>query len=161
MIDAVYVVFFWILVVEVAIFCFINLPTPRGWKGKLINFLTSSTKMRTFMKIHFGLCLLAGLFFLDLSGTENHFQAEKHKLKNEGHGHMGAGTFPLIFRVENWMAFIFHFESSKKQVHNVYVDLCFIGPKCLHSTALLHVQKKRCLIVRSASNISKSWSCVP
>ena len=45
------------------------------------------------MKIHFGLCLLAALFFLDLSGTENHFQAEKHKLKNEGHGHMGAGTF--------------------------------------------------------------------
>lgn len=92
MIEAVYVVFFWILVLEVIVFCFLNMPTPRGWKSKVIKVLTTSATVKTLMKIHLGCCLLAGLFFYDCYRTENMFQEEKHKLKYEGHGHMGSGN---------------------------------------------------------------------
>lgn len=69
MIEAVYYVFFWILIFEVAVFCFLNLPTPRGWKGKIVNFLTTSKAMNMIMKIHLGCCFLAAIFYYDCHTT--------------------------------------------------------------------------------------------
>ena len=91
MIEAVYLIFFWILVVEVVVFCFLSI-TPVKWKGKVVKVLTTSSIVKTLMKAHLGCCLLAALFYYDCYSTETRFQEEKHRLKHEGHGHMGSGT---------------------------------------------------------------------
>ena len=89
MIDAIYFVFFWLLVIEVILFVFISLPLPDRFKRKVVNTLTQSKFMNLLLKIHLGSCVLAGLFFLDLYQTEKVYTDEKERLKQEGHGHTG------------------------------------------------------------------------
>jgi len=65
MFDLVYSVFFMILLLEVGLFLFMNLPTPKGWKGKIVKFLNTNKSIKTIMKVHLGCCLLSAIFFMD------------------------------------------------------------------------------------------------
>lgn len=73
MIELVYYVFMWGLVVETVIFLFLNLPTPRGIKGKIVDFLATHRFVGYLMYLHLGCCILAAFFFFDLSQEEKHF----------------------------------------------------------------------------------------
>ena len=77
MIDAVYLIFFWLLVLEVIIFFIISMPLPDRFKRKVVNTVTQSQLMNIILKIHLGSCVLAGLFFLDLYQTERKYTDEK------------------------------------------------------------------------------------
>ena len=70
MLELVYILFFWILVIEVAIFSFLNLPSPRGWKGAVVKFLNTNPNIRKFLKIHLWLCIIALVFFFDSYTSE-------------------------------------------------------------------------------------------
>ena len=86
MIEFIYPVFFWILVLEVAIFCFLNLPSPRGWKGAVVKFINTNVYAKKFLKVHFWLCLIACFFFYDCYQTEARYKKEKDRLKSTSMG---------------------------------------------------------------------------
>ena len=86
MIEFIYPVFFWILVLEVAIFCFLNLPSPRGWKGAVVKFINTNVYVKKFLKVHFWLCLIACFFFYDCYQTEARYKKEKDRLKSTSMG---------------------------------------------------------------------------
>lgn len=67
MLDLVYYFFFWVLAVEALVFVLLNIPTPRGFKGKLIDFLCTNTIVSYIMYGHIVLCILAVFFFFDLA----------------------------------------------------------------------------------------------
>jgi hypothetical protein len=73
MIQFIYPFFFWILVLQVLLFCFLNLPTPHGWKGAVSKFLTTNPKVRKLLKLHIWICLVALIFFYDSYTTEQKF----------------------------------------------------------------------------------------
>jgi hypothetical protein len=75
MINLAYIVFFYILIVEVIIFLLLTLPTPPGFKSKLVKAFMGSQLRSSLMWVHLALCALAGLFFLDLAQTEINFSA--------------------------------------------------------------------------------------
>lgn len=81
MIDAIYIGFFWILVLETLIFVFLNLPTPKGFKSKLLNLLSHSRIISWLMYTHLIFCLLALFFYTDLSQSEEFYNTEKLKLR--------------------------------------------------------------------------------
>ena len=69
MIELVYVIFFWFLLFEVALFLLLNMPTPHGIKGKIARFLTTNKTVWFLMKVHLAACILAAFFFFDLNET--------------------------------------------------------------------------------------------
>ncbi len=73
MYEMVYPVFFWILVFEVFVFCLLNMPTPRGWKGKMIYFLTNSKMIKSIVMCHLIIIFLAVFFYIDANSQEKHF----------------------------------------------------------------------------------------
>jgi hypothetical protein len=81
MFELIYTGFFFILVIEVLLFLFLNLPTPKGWKGRTINFLSQNQSVRTLLKIHLGCCVLSALFFVDCMNRESKFQVDKDLAK--------------------------------------------------------------------------------
>ncbi len=84
MLDIIYVFFFWILVLEVVIFLFLNLPSPKGWKGTVVKFLTGSRTVKNLIKGHLIICTLAAIFFYDCMRTEDKFRSQKNEYKHEG-----------------------------------------------------------------------------
>ena len=81
MFEVAYSIFFFALVIEVVLFLFLNLPTPKGWKAVIMRFLNTNPKVRTMMRVHLGFCLLAGVFFVDSHNQEQRFRAEKQSVK--------------------------------------------------------------------------------
>lgn len=73
MIDAVYVVFLWALVAESIVFILLNIPTPRGAKGWMVNFLSTNKFVGYIMYAHLIFCILALFFYFDLSQEESFF----------------------------------------------------------------------------------------
>jgi hypothetical protein len=69
MLEFIYILFFWILVLEIVVFLFLNMPSPKGWKGPVIRFLTTNKTVKQLLKIHLGLCVVAAFFFWDLMNT--------------------------------------------------------------------------------------------
>jgi hypothetical protein len=53
------------LFIEVLVFLLLNLPTPKGWKGKIVKFLTSNKHMKIILKAQIALCLMACVFLAD------------------------------------------------------------------------------------------------
>ena len=94
MFELVYTLFFWMMVLTIFFFCFLNLPTPKGWKGAVIKFLTTNTTVKNLLKLHLLLLVVACFFFLDLRSAENKFRADK--IKVEGMGTAMAGTLNNI-----------------------------------------------------------------
>ena len=73
----IYVGFFWLLIAEFLVFLLLTIPSPRGFKGKFINFLSSNKLIGKLMFVHLLMCLLAIFFYLDLSQSETFFNTEK------------------------------------------------------------------------------------
>jgi hypothetical protein len=86
MIEFIYPVFFWILVIEVAIFSFLNLPSPKGWKGTVVKFINTNIYVKKFLKVHLWICLLALFFFYDSYTTEQKLGKEKDRIKHGAGG---------------------------------------------------------------------------
>jgi energy-converting hydrogenase Eha subunit F len=72
-----------VLVLEVIIFVFLSLPTPKGWKAKITNFLNNNKSIKNIMKVHLGLCLIAGLFLFDCYNQGSKFKKDKKALKKK------------------------------------------------------------------------------
>ena len=86
MIEFIYPVFFWILVIEVAIFSFLNLHSPKGWKGAVVKFINTNIYVKKFLKVHLWICLLALFFFYDSYTTEQKLGREKDRIKHGAGG---------------------------------------------------------------------------
>ena len=104
MINLAYLVFFYILLGEVVLFLLITLPTPAGFKSKIVRSFMGSNIRSSLMWVHLALCVLAGLFFLDLAQTEVNYVNEKDRLRSLGNGHVGTGKYFLMQRLE-WVSF--------------------------------------------------------
>lgn len=96
MINLAYLVFFYILLAEVVLFLLLTLPTPPGFKSKLVRAFMGSGIRSSLMWVHLALCVLAGLFFLDLAQTEVNYGVEKDRLREMGNGHVGTGNCHLM-----------------------------------------------------------------
>lgn len=70
MLDAfVYIFFFWALIGESAVFLLLNMPAPRGVKGKVLKFLSTNKIVSILMYAHLVFSLLAIFFYLDLMNS--------------------------------------------------------------------------------------------
>lgn len=81
MINLAYIAFLYILIAEMILFLLLTLPTPAGFKSALVRSFMGSNIRSTLMWVHLALCILAGLFFLDLAQTEVNYAAEKDRLR--------------------------------------------------------------------------------
>lgn len=68
MFEVAYTLFFFVFILEVAIFLFLNMPTPRGWKAVVIKFLNTNPKVKTILKAQIGFCVLAAFFLVNCQG---------------------------------------------------------------------------------------------
>ena len=66
MIDAIYILFFWLLILEVFLFLLLALPFPDALRKRIVNFFTKTTVMTLILRLHLGACILAAVFFVDL-----------------------------------------------------------------------------------------------
>jgi hypothetical protein len=69
------------LVAEVLVFLFLTLPTPKGWKGVVVNFLNTNPKVQSLRKLHLGFCLIAALFLWDSLSNSSKFIEGKEQAK--------------------------------------------------------------------------------
>jgi hypothetical protein len=77
MFEIIYSLFFFVLVAEVLIFLFLTLPTPKGWKGKVVDFLNTNPSVQNIRKAHLGFCVVAGLFLWDSISISTKFLQNK------------------------------------------------------------------------------------
>lgn len=75
MINLAYIVFVYILVGEVIIFLLLTLPTPSTFKSKLIRSFMGSGLRSSLMWVHLAMCVLAGIFFIELVQYEKGLSA--------------------------------------------------------------------------------------
>jgi hypothetical protein len=109
-----YIVFFWVLVIEAGIFLLLNAPTPRGFKGKLLNFLSNNKIITYVMYLHLGFCIIALFFYFDLMNEESFYHGEKERIRNSSDHHLGSGIISLIFRNQTCILLLHHPKNSKK-----------------------------------------------
>lgn len=69
MINLAYIGFTCILIGEVIIFLLLTLPTPAGFKSAFVRKFMGSNFRSKLMWVHLALCVLAGIFYLDLAQT--------------------------------------------------------------------------------------------
>lgn len=91
MFDFIYVTFFFLMLAEMVLFIFLNLPFPKTWKAGIIEGLAGSPTAKSLFKVQLVLCLLVLLFYVDLGRSEKLFQGEKNKLRSKTN--MGAGIY--------------------------------------------------------------------
>lgn len=91
----IYAGFFWILVGEVVFFAILNLPTPKGSKGRIVNFLATNRIIGYVLLAHLGCCIIAAFFYWDLHHEEVFYSAEKDKLRMDAQRHIGTGKHGL------------------------------------------------------------------
>lgn len=89
MFDLIYSAFFFVLLAEGLIFMFLTLPTPRGWKGKVVSFLNTNQSVKSLKKIHLGFCILVFIFLLQSYGSQDKYRMEKNTAKKSDS--IGAG----------------------------------------------------------------------
>lgn len=63
------------------VFLFLNIPTPKGWKGKIVKFLHSNEQVKAIIKAQMGICLLAALFLVDSYRQESKLRLEKEAVR--------------------------------------------------------------------------------
>jgi hypothetical protein len=81
MFEIIYSIFLVVLIAEVLIFLFLTLPTPRGWKGKVVNFLNTNAAVQTLRKVHLAFCLIAAFFLWDSMNSSKQFRESKDQAK--------------------------------------------------------------------------------
>lgn len=92
MIHLAYIILGYILLFESVLFLLLALPTPQGFKGRVVRAVLGSKLMSSLMWVHLALCIIAGMFYAELQQTENLYNAEKETLRIKGTGHVGTGT---------------------------------------------------------------------
>ncbi len=83
MFELIFGVFFVLMMAEVVLFLFLNLPVPKHWKSLIFKAVASSPSLKTFLKVQVLLCLMAGLFYYEMSLEERTFVTQKHKLRSK------------------------------------------------------------------------------
>ena len=83
MFEIVFRAFFYLMVGEVVIFVFLNLPFPKAWKAGIFRMVSESNYIKTFLKVQLLLCILAGVFYYDMAKQERHYITQKNKLKDK------------------------------------------------------------------------------
>lgn len=83
MFEIIYVAFFGLMIAEVVLFLFLNLPIPKLWKSFIYKTVKDSQGIKTFLKVQILLCILAGLFYIDLGGQEKVLSSQKKQLRNK------------------------------------------------------------------------------
>lgn len=81
MFELAYSFFFVVLLFEVVVFLFLNLPTPHGWKAVIIKFLNTNKHVKSVMRLHLGCCLLAGFFYYDCYRQEAKYSLDKAEVR--------------------------------------------------------------------------------
>jgi hypothetical protein len=81
MFELIYTAFLWVLVAEVVVFLFLTLPTPRGWKGVVVNFLNTNKSVQYLRKAHLGFCVIACLFLWESFNSGSKYTQEKQLAK--------------------------------------------------------------------------------
>lgn len=69
MFQFIYSLFFLILLIEIAVFLFLNLPVPKGWKQYFFEEVISNENIKKIIKIQIGICIISLFFYLDLTKT--------------------------------------------------------------------------------------------
>ncbi len=67
MFELIFGVFFILMLAEVGLFLFLNLPVPKRWKSAIFRAVAESHSLKTFLKVQLLLCLMAGLFYYEMS----------------------------------------------------------------------------------------------
>lgn len=81
MFEIIYNIFLIVLIAEVIVFLFLTLPSPKGWKAKVINFLNTSPSVQYIRKIHLGLCVITALFLWDSYSSAAKYRENKEVAK--------------------------------------------------------------------------------
>jgi hypothetical protein len=87
--ELLYVVLLGAIILQVAVFLLLSLPSPFGWKGSIAETLARSRKTQIILLAHLSFCIIAGLLFADSFRMENKYRAERDFLiqnKNVGTG---------------------------------------------------------------------------
>ena len=66
MFELIFGVFFVLMIAEVSLFLFLNLPVPKRWKSAVFKMVANSASLKTFLKVQILLCVLAGLFYFEM-----------------------------------------------------------------------------------------------
>lgn len=93
MIEFIYVIFFWLIVLQVGIFAFLNIPSPGGWRATLIRLINTNKYIQVFLRYHLWLCIISGFFFYDSYGTERSFLNEIHNIKTAVESSTAVGKY--------------------------------------------------------------------
>lgn len=107
MFELIYTIFFVVLIAEVLVFLFLTLPTPRGWKGTVVNFLNTNPSVQNIRRAHLGFCVIAALFLWDSISNSSKFYLSKEQAK--AGDSLAAGTFRPT---QKWRAITFHISLS-------------------------------------------------
>ena len=83
MFELVYTLFFYVLIFEISFFAFLNLPSPRGWKAVVTNFLTTNPKVLMILRGHLVFCCIAAVFLYDCYRQEHHYSMEKEMARGK------------------------------------------------------------------------------
>jgi hypothetical protein len=94
MFEVAYSLFTFILLFEVLVFLFLNLPTPRGWKAVIIRFIATNKIVKVVLKVQYCIAIVAAIFFIDCWRLENKYDAEKVLVKAKDS--YAAGTLDAI-----------------------------------------------------------------
>jgi hypothetical protein len=101
------VVFFWLIVFQVGIFAFLNIPSPVSWRATFIRFINTNYYVRVILRYHLWLCLISAFFFYDQWGTERSLLNEVLNIKQRSDGNIATGMF-FCYYIQNLEEAIFH-----------------------------------------------------
>jgi hypothetical protein len=83
MFEIIFGAFFVLMLCEVVLFLFLNLPFPKSWKSSIFRTVAENPSLKTFLKVQLLLCILAGLFYYEMSSQEKNYLSQKNKLKSK------------------------------------------------------------------------------
>lgn len=127
MFEVIFVAFFLLMLAEVLLFLFLNLPFPKSWKSAIFRKVAESESLKTFLKVQLLLCILAGLFYMDMSSQEHNYASQKHKLRAKssfGAGKNSSIQVPLApLRTQKGHALLPDPQDPAQQVHQLHRHL--------------------------------------
>lgn len=127
MFEVIFIAFFLLMVAEVLLFLFLNLPFPKSWKSAIFRKVAESESLKTFLKVQLLLCILAGLFYMDMSSQEQNYASQKHKLRTKssfGAGNHSSMQVPLApSRTQEGHALLPDPQDPAQQVHQLHRHL--------------------------------------
>ena len=133
-------VFFWLIVLQVAVFGFLNIPSPVSWRAKLIKFISTNTYVRIILRYHLWLCIISAFFFYDMYGTEKSFLNEVLNIKQQSDGNIATGNHVCLSdRAEKRLSVLYYPQDPKEWIYHPHADLCLHCIACVFDDAPSHV----------------------